>query len=417
MVTRPQQRLFDRLCLKTRVLNQAWKALNKANPHSAGLQGQTLEEFEQGLRGNLRALAADLRKGEFAFSPVKGVPVPKGPGKHRPIRVQEVRDRIVCKAIASLIGPKVTKYLGLDHPSSFGYQRERGVRDALHAMLKLYEEHRPWVFEADIENFFGSINRDRLLDELILPALPDDSLVPLIRAALDQQVGNIDELPAHLQDLFQDAGVAQGSALSPLFANAYLVRLDTEMESRGHRMIRYADDFIVMCRDEAGAKEAEAIARDALGSLELRLQTTKTRRCPVGQGFDFLGVHFNGTRLVPQAKKQQRFRARIDELTDVRGPRAEHLLGVLSNCRQFINGWAAAFSHTDLANVAADLDAHVNKRVGIAIAKLGWRGRGSDTLTEPQRAATGVPRILEATEALRQRWPKKHDRFKAYWRA
>ena len=397
------------------VLNRAWQSLNKANRDSAGLQGPTIAQFEQGRLGNLRALAADLRTGTFTFSPVKGVAALKSPGKYRPLRVQEIRDRIVCKAIVSLIGRSVTDALNLNHPSSFGYQAGRGTRDALHAMLAEHQKGCGWVFEADIKAFFDSINRDRLLDELIFPALPDDSLQSLIRQALAQQVGNIDDLPVPIQELFQDAGVAQGNALSPLFANAYLAKLDAAMEAGGHRLIRYADDFIVMCRTQEEAQEAEGIAREVLESLNLELHPEKSRRGRVSEGIEFLGCFFNGQRLVPSKKKQARFKARISELTEIAASRPQTLLAVLADCRQFINGWTAAFAHSDILHIEHDLEEHVNARLGIAISKLGWRIARAEVLSAELRLRSGVPTLGATAAQRRHRWPAKHQLFEKYW--
>jgi RNA-directed DNA polymerase len=412
---RARRLLFERLCGDTAALNRAWRALNKANRRSAGIQGQTIEQFEQGRLGNLRSIAAELRSGAYCFSPVKGVPVPKGGGKSRPIRVQEVKDRIVGKAIAGLIAPHLTRKLHLDHPSSFGYRPNLGVRDALHRMLELFDEGRSHLFEADIVSFFDSIDRDRLLNTIVFPNLPDSSLCGLIRAALDQEVGNLDDLPTDLQELFQDSGVAQGSALSPLFANAYLASLDTKLEREGLPMIRYADDFIVMCKDRNEAAEAQRLTREVMADLGLELHPTKTRTCRVSEGFSFLGVFFNGVRLIPELKKQKRFKERIVQLTEISNAPQQSLLEVLARSRRFMDGWAAAFCHTDVKHVAPELEHHVDHRLGVAIAKLGWRTGREDTLTAAQRQRSGVPTLLGAVDAQRERWLPKYAQFRRYW--
>ena len=207
-------------------LRNAWSGLDK-NPRSHGLSPQTIEQFSLNLRANLKSLQREIKTGTFRFSAVKASIKrerrPSGEIKPRPLRSAEVRDRVVQRAIANIIRPSLTKKYHLKNKASFAYLPRMGVKDALRRMVELYKLRRPVVLEADLENFFGTVDQRKLLDEMVFRALPDPSLNQLIREALTQEIGNKNELSEEDLKLFPegDLGIPQGGGLSPLFANVY----------------------------------------------------------------------------------------------------------------------------------------------------------------------------------------------------
>jgi len=291
-------------------------------------------------------------------------------------------------------------------------------------VIRVYKKQRPFVFEADIRSFFDSVDRERLLNEYVFPCLPDDSVNWLLRDAISQEIGNRDEIPRRYWDLFPDAGIPQGGSLSPLFANAYLSGFDAQMLGARLDLIRYADDFVVLCRTKEDAERAYEIAKRIL-EIELGLslhplgEAGKTRIAPVLDGFEFLGARFNGSRLTPSTKTFKRLEERIAdavELNDV--PREKRTLpAAFSRVRRVYQGWISAHAHTDLASSLPKLDEKVDRCLAIVARKCGWKpGPPSGCLTRQQRDSSGVRLGREYLDDARATLdPRAIDVFRKYW--
>lgn len=421
--------LIQRLAYPS-VLDRAWRGLNKSNRGSHGLSGQTIDEVARSWTTHRARIRKQLRSGEFAFSSSRGVTLPKPgrPDKRRPIVIAEVRDRVVAKAMADLMVQPLTRAHQLDNEASFAYQTGRSARDALVRVTRLFADKRPFVLEADLVDFFGSIDRERLLGELVLPHLPDDSMGELLSEALTQVVGNLDDIPAEFRDLFDDGGVPQGSPLSPLLANVYLAPFDRKMLDAGFELVRYADDFVVLCGCEAESRDAYGLARQVLeDDLGLKLHPlgagdgSKTKITEVGRGFEFLGVKFDGGRLWPSKEKVQLFQQRLRDRTTL-GTRDSpaSVRQLLDRVAASCSGWVAAYGHTDIEEHVLRLDAFVNERVGVAAKRLGWRLESGEVLTEQQRAASGIPLMADELRRVRRRLlesPVYGPCFPKYWPA
>ncbi len=207
-------------------LQRAWNKLSMENKYSHGLSGETIAEFSANLPTHLQSISDRLSKGTYKFSPYRGVPIPKTEGAPRPIKIPEIRDRVVIKAIVELIHPQLSKTFNLYNEASFAYIENRGVKDAIIRMVDLYNQGNKVVLEADIKKFFVSVDRKKLLAEKILPNL--SSMSELEFMAFEKTKG----------------GIPQGSSISPLLSNICLADFDRRMLSEGFGLIRYADDCV-----------------------------------------------------------------------------------------------------------------------------------------------------------------------------
>ncbi|MBL8012655.1 MAG: hypothetical protein JNN05_02290 [Candidatus Omnitrophica bacterium] len=394
-------------------LRAAWSEINRSNPLSSGLSSFSIQDFSLNLKNNLANIRRQVKAGKYLFRPVKGVPIIKkgqftkeGKPKKRGIRVAEVSDRVVQRAITRVIEPILIEEFQLNNGVSFAYLPRQGVRSALNQMVIHYREGNPVVFEADIEKFFDTVNRDKLLNEMVFPALPDQSINELITAALNQEIGNKDAIPEADRSLFPDGGIPQGGGLSPLFANVYLHNFDKRMLKESFKLIRYADDFIVMCKDKAEALRAHNIAQEEIeGRLGLTMHKlnaeSKTRILKVTQDhFEFLGTRFNGRRLWPSDKKIQIFNARLREITEQGDSKT--LLGVLSKLKAQLEGWVSAYCHTDVEPYMQTLEAELKEKLGIFTHSIDWNAK-RQALSPAQLASSGIQPMVIALEFQRKK--------------
>ncbi len=243
-------------------LRRAWDGVGK-NPLSFGIDNVSIEAFRGNLDGELARIRLELQSKTYKFQKLRGVAIPKaGSDKIRPIQVPAVRDRVVAKAIAHLIEGDLQKF---DHDFSFGYRSGLSRNHAIAAIHRAAASGLTWVLEADIANFFGEVNND-LLFEKLFKVIGRSSIRSLLKAAVVNEIGNRDEIAAVHKGSFPEAGqgIPQGAILSPMLANFYLSTFDKEMQRRGFEVIRYADDFVVMCDSELRAQHAFVVAKGYL---------------------------------------------------------------------------------------------------------------------------------------------------------
>jgi RNA-directed DNA polymerase len=264
-------------------LQRAWRAVRRSGT-APGVDRVTARRFERDLDRNLARLREELVSGAYEPLPVKRVLVPKPKGGLRPLAIWALRDRVAQRAAHDYLVP-ILESRFLD--CSYGFRPGRSVADAVQAVVSARDAGRRWVVDADIEDCFGSLERRRLVRQF-RQQVPEPVVVELIEKWLQARIYN----PARGQPA--TAAASQGGVITPLLANLYLHPFDvqvTEVVSYG-TLVRFADDFVILCRHRRQAETALAAARQALGRLRLRLNPHKTRLVHFDQGFKFLGVFF-----------------------------------------------------------------------------------------------------------------------------
>ena len=373
--------LYDRIH-RSDILWEAWERV-RANRGAAGVDQVTLAAVEDyGVHRMLGELAVVLRAGRYRPSPVRRVEIPKPDGSKRPLGIPTVKDR-VCQQAAKIVLEPLFEADFL--PCSFGFRPKRSATDALERLRIGFIEGNEFVFEADIRDFFGSIDHERLL-ALVGERVSDRRALKLLRQWLRAGVladGVVTETVT---------GTPQGGVISPLLANIYLHAFDRAWAEHGvGEVVRYADDFVVLCKTRAQAEQAQQRAAALLGELGLRLHPDKTRVVDLRegkQGFDFLGCHLHARmsgrlweqrRIIryylhrwPSVRSMKRARARVKALTG-RSQVGMELKVVIGRLNLFLRGWGNYFRTGNAAIKFNTLDRYVWWRLFRLLVKK--RGR------------------------------------------
>ena len=339
-------------------LAAAWEKV-RANGGAAGVDRQSIERFDARAELYLTELSTTLRDGAYQPQPIRRVEIPKDDGRTRPLGIPTVKDRIVQTAVKFMLEPI---FEATFRPTSYGFRPGRGCRDALREVAQLIEDGHTFVVDADLESYFDSIPHERLMQR-VEERISDGRVLGLLRSWLAQDI---------LQETRRwtpTTGTPQGAVISPLLANIYLHPLDELMAARAYRMVRYADDFVVLCKTREEAEAALASIRAWVDSNGLRLHPDKTHvgDCLVaGEGFEFLGYRFERGQRYVRKKSLTHFKDAVREKT--RRTRGDSLDGVIADLNRTLRGWFAYFKHAHPRTFIV-LDRFVRRRLRALLRK------------------------------------------------
>jgi RNA-directed DNA polymerase len=326
--------LIDKVCAPA-TLEAAWEKV-RANAGAAGVDRQSIERFEANERVYLGELAAALHEGSYRAQPIRRVDIPKGDGRTRPLGIPTVKDRIVQTAVKFALEPI---FEATFCPASYGFRPGRGCKDALREVDQLIADGHTFVVDADFASYFDTIPHKRLMQR-VEERVSDGRILTLLRNWLGQDILTDMERWTPME------GTPQGAVISPLLANIYLHPLDELMAARGYRMVRYADDFVVLCKSSEEAVAVLAVITAWVNENGLRLHPDKTHvgDCRQdGEGFDFLGYRFEAGRRWVRKKSLTRLKDRIRERT--RRTRGESLERIIASLNPMLRGWFGYFKH------------------------------------------------------------------------
>lgn len=378
-------------------LQEAWRRV-AANGGAAGVDGQSIAKFRQREEVYLAELGEALKQGSYRPQPVKRVEIPKGNGQVRPLGIPAVKDRIVQMAIKLVIEPIFEwDFQG----GSYGFRPGRGCKDALREVDRLIKAGYTHVVDADLVSCFDQIPQEGLMQRL-QERISDGRVLALIDGFLKQDIIH------ELQRWTPTRGTPQGAVLSPLLANVYLDGLDRQLQARGDRMVRYADDFVVLCESPEAAQAALGEVRTWVETHGLTLHPDKTHvgDCRVkGQGFAFLGYHFEADRRYVRKKSLTALKDKIRAKT--KRTRGASLRMIIDDLNPILKGWFRYFQHAH-RSVFPQVDGFLRRRLRAILRKQSKRpGFGrchADHVRWPNAffAAQGLFTMTEARDAARQ---------------
>jgi RNA-directed DNA polymerase len=338
----------------------------KRNGGVAGVDHQTVEHFERRLEGNLQELSQALREGSYRPQANwrKWIPKP-GSKEKRPLGVPTVRDRVVQGALRQVMEPIFERDFA---EQSYGFRPNRGCKDALRRVEDLLNRGNTWVVDADLKGYFDSIPRG-LLMERVEEKVADGRVLALLRAFLEQKVMDT------MREWTPEGGTPQGAVISPLLANIYLDPLDHRMAERKVEMVRYADDFVILCASRQEAEQVLEEVRQWVEEAGLQLHPEKTRIVDARQeGFDFLGYHFQlGTRW-PRKKSLAKLKDAIR--TKTRRTNAHSLPRIILGVNRTLVGWFEYFKHSHWTAFPR-LDSWIRRRLRSILRKRQHRKGGA----------------------------------------
>jgi RNA-directed DNA polymerase len=339
--------------------------------------GRKCRQYAEQSAHRLPTLQTKLQSGQYQPKPVQRYWIPKpGSNERRPLGVPQVEDRVTQMALRNVIEP-IFEHDFAEH--SYGFRPARGAKDALRRVDQLLKQGQIWVVDADLKGYFDSIPQDKLL-AAVAARIADGAILDLIQKFLKQGVMESGKGWSPTEQ-----GTPQGAVISPLLANIYLNPLDHLMAQRGWQMVRYADDFVILCENQEQAQRALEEVRQWVEQAGLVLHPTKTRLVDWSQhgGFDFLGYHFERGYRWPRQKSLDKFK---DALRNKTGrTRPDSMKEIVGDVNRTVRGWMNYFQHS-ISNVFEPLDGWIRGRLRTIQRKrhkLKGRARGRDNQRWP----------------------------------
>ncbi len=368
-------------------LEMVWERV-RANRGSGGVDGQSVSEFAEQADEQLNRLQEELMAQSYQPRPVRQVRIPKAgkPGEYRMLGIPSIYDRVCQQALLNRLEPIFEPVFD---EANFGYRRGRSTQDAMRKVWKEIKSGREWIVDADLKDFFGSVDHDKLL-ALVARRVSDGRVMRLIEAML--KAGSYGQ-----GRLFpSERGTPQGGVVSPLLSNILLTPFDWEMRHRGYQLTRYADDWVVTCKSVAEARAAIAAAQRILTELGVQLHPQKTRIVQVQHGFEFLGYKIKRGRQLqlppskirsgarsgalyafPREKSVQRFMDQLRQRTKRHVPLSTQELIQWINL--VLRGWGNYFKRAHVRKLFNRLDRWIVRRIWSHRFKR-WRCAGWNSL-------------------------------------
>jgi len=312
------------------VMSTAFRNVRR-NRGAAGIDKISIQLYQKNLLENLLALKRRLKDRSFKPLPLRRVHISKGEGKTRPLGIPAVRDRVAQEVLRQLLSPLFERIF---HDDSYGFRPGRNCHQAVERVLELRRQGYTHVLDADIQGFFDNIPHDVIMAG-VAAEVADGNILGLVERFL--KAGVMEE------GLFQPTrlGTPQGGVISPLLANIALNGLDWRLHDAGFRCVRYADDFVVLCRSEAEVMAAHDLVQQHLTQLGLTLSAEKTKQTRFRDGFAFLGFVLSSWAVTMRPKAVEKFNTKLRELT----PRHHNLdQGVVKKVNAVVRGTANYFA-------------------------------------------------------------------------
>lgn len=343
--------LYDRLLSEDRLLS-SWKKV-KSKKGAAGIDAESIGDFAADLEKNLSNLVTELHQKTYRPLPVRRVEIPKPDGGVRLLGIPAVRDRVVQQALLDILQPIFDPGF---HPSSYGYRPGRSCHQAIaKAILFIRRYEREWVVDMDLSKCFDTLNHDLILSSF-RRRITDGSILNLLSLFLKSGV------MTHGVYQPSETGSPQGGVISPLIANVYLDAFDQFMMRRGHRIVRYADDILILTNSESAAKNAMTQATSFLeGTLKLTVNRRKTYLTHSSKGVKFLGVVIHGRTTTIQPKKLQRFKEKIKAITHRNSP--VNLAKVIHDLNPLLRGFANYFRIANCKGLFREMMCWIRRRL------------------------------------------------------
>jgi len=400
--------LIDKV-YKRKNLKMAWEKVRE-NRGSGGIDGQSLTAFEAQLGPQLARLQRELKEDTYQPLPVRQHPIPKRdkPGEYRMLGIPAIYDRVCQQALLNWLAPIFEPILD---DASYGYRRGRSPKDALRKVWKEIQSGSEWIVDADLRDFFGSADHEKLL-ALVAQRVADGRVLRLIEAMLKAgSYGKGRLFPS-------ERGTPQGSVVSPVLSNILLTPFDREMRLRGYQLTRFADDWVITCKSAAEARAALDAAHRILKQLGVDLHPQKTRIVHVRYGFEFLGykiksgwrkLHLPANKIRSQARQDalyaypkeksiRRFMDQVRQRTKRTTPLS--LEELIAGLNPFLRGWGEYYKRAHVRKLFQHLDGWIRRRIWSHRYRR-WRNGGWKRLPATQLYGEyGLVRLLYLIPSL-----------------